>query len=122
MQDERNYPQGMQVTDGGVNANRVGQNAEAQRPIINMSLEVSADLPFPAALGAALRGHRITRRGWNAAGQWVAAQRPDRNSKMTAPYLYLCNAKGELVPWAPSQGDLFAQDWAAIPIQPVSGG
>jgi hypothetical protein len=60
-------------------------------------------------------GRRVTREGWNAAGQWVAAQRPDEHSKMTAPYLYLRNAQGQLVPWVPSQGDLFATDWAVLP-------
>lgn len=57
---------------------------------------------------------RIARAGWNGPGQHVACQRPDAGSKMTAPYLYLKNAQGGLVPWVPSQGDLFADDWIEV--------
>jgi hypothetical protein len=42
-------------------------------------------------------------------------QIPDKGSKMSRPYLYLKNAQNEMVPWVPSQGDLFASDWAALP-------
>lgn len=91
-------------------------DSNAQHPTIQTTISVPANLMFPTALKQAMHsGARITRAGWNAAGQWVAAQRPDAHSKMSAPYLYLKNAQGRLVPWLPSQGDLFAEDWAVLP-------
>lgn len=117
-QDQQRHTDGCSVGCGTVGYTDSNQ----QRPTITLPLEIQADLPFPAAIGAALRGHRITRRGWNAGGQWVQAQRPDKGSKMSHPYMYLKNSNHELVPWVPSQGDLFAQDWAVIPTQPVYGG
>ena len=59
-------------------------------------------------------GQKVSRTGWNGKGQWVAAQFPDDHSKMQLPYLYLHNAQGKLVPWVPSTGDLFAEDWAIV--------
>ena len=59
-------------------------------------------------------GHKVSRAGWNGKGQWVAAQFPDEHSKMQLPYLYLHNAQGKLVPWVPSTGDLFAEDWVIV--------
>jgi hypothetical protein len=56
----------------------------------------------------------IQRSGWNGKDQYVQVQLPDEGSKMTVPYLYLINASGKYVPWVPSQGDLFAEDWVAI--------
>lgn len=86
---------------------------------VRVAIEVAANRDFSAALWEAKSGHRITRAGWNASGQYVTAQHPDKGSKMGLPYLYLKNAQNEFVPWVPSQGDLFANDWAILPIQPL---
>lgn len=56
-------------------------------------------------------GNRVCREGWNGKGMWIKIQSPDENSKMTAPYVYIKNAKGGLVPWLASQEDLLANDW-----------
>lgn len=88
---------------------------EDRQRFIRASVEVPADAGFTVALGAAMNGCRITRAGWNAGGQHVEAQYPDKGSRMSAPYLVLKNAQNELVPWVPSQGDLFARDWAVLP-------
>jgi hypothetical protein len=84
-------------------------------PTVRATVDVPAHHPFAVALSAAMQGHRITRRGWNGANQYVAAQFADKHSKMSVSYLYLKNAQNDLVPWAPSQGDLFAHDWAILP-------
>jgi hypothetical protein len=94
--------------------------AEAPRTI-TATVEVAARFRFGEALDACIHGQRITRAGWNGAGQYVTAQYPDKHSKMTQPYLVLRNAQNELLPWVPSQGDLFARDWAVLPVQPVHG-
>lgn len=66
---------------------------------------------FGWALNALRAGHCVTREGWNGRHQWVALQRPDPDSKMTLPYLYISTVQGELVPWLASQTDLLAEDW-----------
>jgi hypothetical protein len=69
---------------------------------------------FSDALYALKSGERVSRAGWNAPGQWVALQVPDADSKMGRPYLYISPVDGDLVPWAPSQTDLLAEDWDVL--------
>lgn len=57
---------------------------------------------------------KVYRRGWNGGGQWLMIQRPDTNSKMKKPYIYISPVDGELVPWVASQTDLLAEDWAVV--------
>lgn len=66
------------------------------------------------AIGLLRDGHAIARSGWNGKNQYVEMQVPDKNSKMTQPYAYITNAQGDCVPWVPSQGDLFAEDWEVM--------
>jgi hypothetical protein len=83
---------------------------------------VSDTLDFPQALAALKEGHAsaIQRAGWNGAGLLVKIQRPDENSKMTAPYLFIeypltnKTLPGARFPWVCSQADLMAEDWAII--------
>ena len=60
------------------------------------------------------QGARARRVGWNGPDQWIMAQYPDEHSKMTAPYIYIRNQQGGLVPWLASQGDIFAEDWEVL--------
>ena len=89
-------------------------------------------MDFSEALRVCKTGGKITRDSWNAAGQYVVAQAgyPDgvminsNTAKATgfeegtvckfAPYLLLRNAQRIFVPWAPTQGDLFAWDWEVL--------
>ena len=57
------------------------------------------------------RGNKVTRRGWNGKGQYIALQVPDEHSKMRKPYIYISPVDGELVPWLASQTDILADDW-----------
>jgi hypothetical protein len=66
---------------------------------------------FSWALRMLKAGHKIKRAGWNGKGQYVTGQFPDAHSKMSEPYAYLHNAQGGTVPWIPSQGDMFSEDW-----------
>lgn len=59
-------------------------------------------------------GSRVARGGWNGKGMWLELQRPDKDSKMTLPYVYMRTAQGDFVPWLCSQTDLLAQDWYAL--------
>jgi hypothetical protein len=59
-------------------------------------------------------GDRVRREGWNGKGMWLELQKPDDNSKMTLPYVYMSTAQGDLVPWLCSQTDLLATDWEEV--------
>lgn len=74
-------------------------------------------------LEAAKAGKQIARKGWNGKGISVSVQYPDENSKMSHPYFYIdttglqtdnADAPKNLVPWSPSQTDLFAEDWYVV--------
>ena len=75
------------------------------------------------ALEALRKGYKVARKGWNGKGIYIEMQRPDEHSKMTQPYLYIVTSnlitdnpyapKG-LVPWLPSQTDLFGDDWLIV--------
>ncbi len=56
-------------------------------------------------------GQKVCRSGWNGKGMWLELQRPDENSKMTEPYVYMKTAQDGLIPWLCSQADLLATDW-----------
>ena len=69
---------------------------------------------FGDALRNLLNGDLVTRAGWNGPGMWLKLQVPDAHSLMSRPYIYMCDAQGELVPWLASQTDLLAQDWCVV--------
>ena len=75
---------------------------------------------FSKALEEAKSGQKIRRSGWNGNGIFVTIQRPDENSKMSSPYLYIDttglqsdneNTPRVRTPWTPSQTDIMAEDW-----------
>ena len=43
----------------------------------------------------------------------IKAQFPDKNSKMTAPYLYVESRYGR-VPWKETMIELFSEEWEVI--------
>lgn len=98
----------------------MGMNSAQDRsPTIRTLVDVAADRNFGDALCALKSGQRITRSGWNGRGMYLSMQHPDRQSKMTRPYIYMLTVDGDLVPWVASQSDLLALDWAILPIQPL---
>ncbi|MFN0131246.1 MAG: DUF2829 domain-containing protein [Phycisphaerales bacterium] len=80
--------------------------------------ETAKDLHEGQSIGVAIAlmrdGYRVSRRGWNGPGQWIAIQVPDQNSKMGLPYLYISTVTGKLVPWIASQTDILASDWYVV--------
>ncbi len=75
---------------------------------------------FGEALEALKQGKQVARLGWNGKGIFIELQRPDTNSKMTSPYIFI-NTTGlltnndkapkSLVPWLASQTDMLSEDW-----------
>lgn len=57
---------------------------------------------------------KVARRGWNGKGMWLSLQRPDANSKMTLPYIYMNTVDNNLIPWIASQTDLLTDDWEVV--------
>lgn len=93
-------------------------------------------MDFSEALHRVKNGHLIHREGWNGHGMYVAHQAgyPDgipinaNTAQATGvqegtlchfrPYLMMCTADGDFVPWVASQTDLLADDWQAVPAPP----
>jgi len=71
-------------------------------------------MDFSQALVELKNDKKVSRYGWNGEGQWIALQRPDENSKMKKPYIYISPVDGELVPWLASQSDLLATDYYIV--------
>lgn len=78
---------------------------------------------FSFALEALKDGEKLIRKGWNGKGIFIELQKPDENSKMSSPYLFIDttglqtdneNAPRSRVPWAPSQTDILANDWEIL--------
>lgn len=69
---------------------------------------------FQHALNELKAGHVVAREGWNGKNMWIKLQAPDVGSKMSLPYIYICTADGDLVPWVASQTDLLAEDWQVL--------
>jgi len=75
---------------------------------------------FGQALAHLKSGDSVQRTGWNGKGLWLTLQRPDVNSKMTLPYIYMSypadaqNTPGARVPWLASQTDMLAEDWIKV--------
>lgn len=82
-----------------------------------------SELDFSDALRLLKRGFAIAREGWNGKGIFIVMQKPDANSKMTHPYIYIDTtglvtdsdlAPKDRVPWVASQTDLLAEDWVIV--------
>lgn len=75
-------------------------------------------LSFSIALEMLKHGERVTRAAWSTDcgpnTMWLQLQRPDQNSKMTKPYIFLTTQFGTVVPWVATQGDLISEDWHQV--------
>ncbi len=69
---------------------------------------------FGEAIKALKSDSRVARVGWNAGGQWLGLQVPDKDSKMGHPYIYISPVDDLLVPWLASQTDMLAEDWYIV--------
>ncbi len=71
-------------------------------------------MDFSSALIQLRAGNFLARDGWNGKGMFIALQRVDAGSFMTAPYIYMWTADEKRVPWLASQTDLLATDWEIV--------
>jgi hypothetical protein len=83
-----------------------------------MPAEITPIGSFSLALSALKNGRCVAREGWNGNTEpgrmWLQLQLPDENSKMSLPYIFLCTAGGDLVPWVASHTDLLSMDWDLV--------
>lgn len=70
-------------------------------------------LNFSEALFFIKQGLKIARKGWNNPNIWLELQRPDANSKMTMPYIYMVKYNNKF-PCDLSCESFFAEDWMVI--------
>lgn len=73
---------------------------------------------FGMALAKLKCGFAVRREGWNGKGMCLRAKFPDKNSKMTHPYLYItipdCEEGERQLLWQPAQVDIFSVDWSNV--------
>jgi hypothetical protein len=69
------------------------------------------EVTFSKALKLMKRGTLIRRQGWNGKGMYLEIMTPSWTTMMTAPYIFMKTADGNLVPWVASQTDLLSDDW-----------
>lgn len=78
---------------------------------------------FGEALEQLKLGAKVARKGWNGKGIFIEIQVPDKNSKMTSPYIFIdttglqtenIDAPKSRVPWLASQTDMLAEDWVIV--------
>ena len=82
-----------------------------------------ATFNFGEAIKYLKRGYKVARKGWNGKGIYLEMQKPDENSKMTLPYIYIVtntlvsdnpHAPRGIVPWLASQTDMLCEDWVFV--------
>ena len=82
-----------------------------------------ATFNFGEAIKYLKRGFKVARKGWNGKGIYLEMQKPDENSKMTLPYIYIVtntlvsdnpHAPRGIVPWLASQTDILCEDWVFV--------
>jgi hypothetical protein len=79
-------------------------------------------LNFAEALIACFAGHAIRNNSWNGKNMYVFMveekdipfKDDETKSQKFLPFLEMFNAKEELVPWTPSNMDLFSIEWEVI--------
>lgn len=67
---------------------------------------------FGKALEFLKAGGRVSRKGWK--GMFIALQVPDKQSKMSLPYIYVKTVNNQWGPWLASQTDILAEDWIEV--------
>lgn len=80
-------------------------------------------LSFGIAIELLKKGRKVARKGWNGKGIFIELQRPDANSKMSHPYIFIDttglltdnpDAPKNRVPWLASQTDMLSNDWIIV--------
>ncbi len=78
----------------------------------NKSVRGSGDFSVSESLLLAIEGRKVSRIGWNGKGAHITAHAGINGSR---PFLIFVDANGTVsIGWAPSQADIFANDWFLV--------
>ena len=112
-----------------------GHHLENCIDFLNLKTSTEALVPigtFGWALEHMKSGKRIARSGWNSKGMWLWLVREDEyrltsplshqtlpvaealEAGTMLPWIMMCTAQGDFVPWLSSQTDMLAEDWEII--------
>lgn len=112
-----------------------GHHLENCIDFLNLRDSTEALVPigsFGWALEHMKSGKRIARSGWNGKGMWLWLVREDEYSLTSPlspetlpvaealeagtmlPWIMMCTAQGDFVPWLGSQTDMLAEDWEVV--------
>ena len=124
--DENGSDEGylVEYLDGGKpNTDRFnGYVSWSPKDVFDKAYRPVAGLSFGLAVEALKSGKRVTRAGWNGKGLWL--ELVQQSPSVDLPYIRLIYPvpgngamtypNGALVPWAPSQTDVLADDWQIL--------
>ncbi len=126
-EDEDGTDEGFLVEylDGGQanHPDHEGYISWSPQAVFNNAYRKVGDMNFGLSIEALKLGKRVARAGWNGKGIFIELQVPDKNSKMTSPYIFInttglqtdnAAAPKSLVPWLASQTDMLADDWCVV--------
>jgi hypothetical protein len=120
-EDRIGYTVGYSDADGNFNGEFEGgceYITWSPADVFESSYKKCTGMSLCMAVEAAKKGLKVARDGWNGNGMWLEAQFPDKNSKMTFPYLFMnipdCEEGQRRLPWQPAQVDLFKDDWHIV--------
>jgi hypothetical protein len=90
--------------------------------VFERSYQPGIAMTFSQALDALKADMRVARVGWNGKGMWLEicamTQRlysdKTNESFKPAPWIGMKTADDKVVPWAPSQTDMLANDWVTL--------
>ena len=84
-------------------------------------------MTFGLAIEALKAGKRVARFGWNGKGMWLKmvgmddwiichlrSAMPKNFRGQILPWIGMCTASGDFVPWLASQTDMLAEDWQIV--------
>lgn len=100
-----------------------GYKAWSPKEVFDAAYRPVSGLTFGLAIEAVKLGKKVARAGWNGKGIFIELQKPDENSKMTSPYIFIDttglqttnpDAPRSRVPWLASQTDMLAEDWQVV--------
>lgn len=108
---------------------RKGYVSWSPKNVFEYSYKAVTDLPFALALEAVKTGAKASRKGWNGTGMFIflvpgsvfKVSRPpllgifEEGTEITYnPHIDIKKADGSIATWAPSNGDVLAEDWVLL--------
>ncbi len=115
----------VEYTDGGKanDPRHVGYISWSPKDVFAAAYREMNGMTFGMALELLKLGKRVARTGWNGKGMWLSIAE-GWNARLGAAmpdgwlgyhsFITIYNMDKLLVPWAPSQSDMLAEDWQVL--------